>query len=78
MDIALCSGVSGIGAGVVIHKSDQVAIVDTAANLVEQEMVFYRVVGSVLTRLAVDELQRRYAAGERNFISYNFKMCFAD
>jgi uncharacterized protein YjbI with pentapeptide repeats len=58
--------------GVVMHKSDQVAV-DTAANLVGAKWCYTGASLAVLTRLAVDQLQRRYAAGERNFYNANLR-----
>lgn len=58
--------------GVVVHKSDQVAV-NTAASLVGAKWCYSGESLAVLTKLTVDELQRRYAAGERDFYNANLR-----
>lgn len=58
--------------GVAVHKFDQVAV-NTAASLVGAKWCYRGTSLAFLVRLPVDELKRRYAAGERNFINANLR-----
>ena len=59
--------------GVLMNKSDKVAV-DTAASLVAARWCYSGDSLALLNRLSVDDLLRRYAAGERHFINANL-MC---
>ncbi|WP_293233047.1 pentapeptide repeat-containing protein [Microcoleus sp. PH2017_05_CCC_O_A] len=56
----------------VLPKSDKVAI-ETAASLLETSWCYQKAAEPVLTRLGVDELLRRYAAGDRYFVNANLR-----
>ena len=58
--------------GVVLHKCDEVAV-NTAASLMGAKWCYSGSSLAFLIRLPVDELLRRYAAGERNFINANLR-----
>lgn len=58
--------------GVVLDKCDEVAV-NTAASLLEAKWCYSGASLAFLTRLPVDELLRRYAAGERIFINGNLR-----
>jgi hypothetical protein len=58
--------------GVVMYKCDDVAV-NTAASLVEAKWCYGGASVTLLIRLSADELVRRYAAGERNFINANLR-----
>lgn len=58
--------------GVLMSKCDEVAI-NTAASLMEAAWCYQGASNAVLNRLATDELQRRYAIGERYFINANLR-----
>lgn len=58
--------------GIAVHKFDQVAV-NTAASLVGAKWCYGGDRVALLVRLPVDELKRRYAAGERNFINANLR-----
>lgn len=59
--------------GILINKCDKVAV-DTAASLVAAKWCYSGESLALLNRLSVDDLLRRYAAGERHFINANL-MC---
>ncbi|HCF26637.1 MAG TPA: low-complexity protein [Cyanobacteria bacterium UBA11049] len=58
--------------GVIVPKCDEIAV-NTAASLVRASWCYNGSQSTVLARLSVDELKRRYAAGERNFINANLR-----
>jgi uncharacterized protein YjbI with pentapeptide repeats len=58
--------------GVVISKFDEVAV-NTAASLMQTTWCYQGATVAVLTRLIPEELLRRYAIGERNFINANLR-----
>jgi hypothetical protein len=58
--------------GVLLTKFDRVAV-NTAASLLGASWCYSGAQGTILTSLSVDELKRRYAAGERYFINANFR-----
>lgn len=58
--------------GVVMHKCDEVAV-NTAASLVEAKWCYRGASVSLLNRVTADEVVRRYAVGERNFINANLR-----
>jgi uncharacterized protein YjbI with pentapeptide repeats len=58
--------------GVVVDKCDEVAV-NTAASLVGASWCYEGVTLALLIRLTADELFRRYAAGERNFVNANLR-----
>ncbi len=58
--------------GVVLTKLDRAAV-NTAASLVGASWCYSGAQSPVLTRLSVEELKRRYAAGERYFINANLR-----
>ena len=58
--------------GVFVHTDDEVAI-NTAASLVGASWCYGGASFAYLTPLSVDELKRRYAAGERNFVNANLR-----
>ncbi len=58
--------------GVVMPKCDEVAV-NTATSLIEASWCYQNASLAVLNRLTVDELLRRYAIGERNFINANLR-----
>lgn len=58
--------------GIAVSKFDQVAV-NTTASLVGAEWCYRGTSLALLVRLPVDELKRRYAAGERNFINANLR-----
>lgn len=57
---------------VTIPKCDEVAV-NTAASLVGASWCYCGAQSTLLSRLSVDELKRRYAAGERIFINANLR-----
>ncbi|MBW4569842.1 MAG: pentapeptide repeat-containing protein [Tolypothrix carrinoi HA7290-LM1] len=58
--------------GVVMTKCDEVAV-NTAANLVDAKWCYSGTYEACLASLKSDELIKRYAAGERNFINANLR-----
>jgi uncharacterized protein YjbI with pentapeptide repeats len=56
----------------VLPKCDKVAI-EAAASLLETSWCYQNACETVLIRLAVDELLRRYAVGDRFFINANLR-----
>ncbi len=56
----------------VVPKCDKVAI-EAAASLLETSWCYQNTCEPVLIRLGVDELLRRYAAGDRYFINANLR-----
>lgn len=58
--------------GVVMSKCDEVAV-NTAANLVSAKWCYSGISFACLASLKSDELIKRYAAGERNFINANLR-----
>lgn len=58
--------------GIMLSKFDRVAV-NTAAGLVGACWCYSGDHSAVLTLLSVDELKRRYAAGERYFINANLR-----
>ncbi|MEH2118186.1 pentapeptide repeat-containing protein [Nostoc sp.] len=58
--------------GVIIAKCDEVAV-NTAAKLLEATWCYQGASKAVLDRVTTDELLRRYAMGERNFINANLR-----
>ncbi|MBW4687486.1 MAG: pentapeptide repeat-containing protein [Komarekiella atlantica HA4396-MV6] len=58
--------------GVIMAKCDEVAI-NTAAQLLEAAWCYQGDSKAVLDRLTNDELLRRYAMGERNFVNANLR-----
>lgn len=72
-DIAFMLGGEWDGCnGVVVSKCDEVAV-NTAANLVGAKWCYGGASFALLIRLPADELLRRYAAGERNFVNANLR-----
>ena len=61
-----CNGV------VMASKCDEVAV-NTATSLIEASWCYQGASLALLKRLTVDELLRRYAIGERNFINANLR-----
>lgn len=59
--------------GIVLSSSDEIAI-DTAANLVEARWCYSGKSCTLLPKLSVETLKRRYAVGDRHFINANL-MC---
>lgn len=57
---------------VVVDKCDLVAV-NTAASLLTAEWCYAGTSVALLVRFPVDELKRRYASGERNFINANLR-----
>jgi uncharacterized protein YjbI with pentapeptide repeats len=75
-DIAFMLGGEWDGSnGVVMPSCDNVAV-NTAAKLVGASWCYQGESTTVLARLAIDELLRRYAAGERNFANANLRCAF--
>jgi uncharacterized protein YjbI with pentapeptide repeats len=58
--------------GVIMAKCDEVAI-NTASKLLEATWCYQGASKAVLDRLTTEELLRRYAMGERNFINANLR-----
>lgn len=58
--------------GVMIYKCDEVAV-NTAASLVGAKWCYQGASFAFLIRLSTDELIKRYAAGERNFVNANLR-----
>ncbi len=58
--------------GVIITKCDEVAV-NTATKLLEATWCYQGASKAVLHRVATDEILRRYAMGERNFINANLR-----
>lgn len=58
--------------GVIVPKCDEIAV-NTAASLVGASWCYKGAQSTVLVRLSVDELKRRYAAGDRNFVNANLR-----
>ena len=58
--------------GVIVPKCDEIAV-NTAASLVGASWCYKGAQSTVLARLSVDELKRRYAAGDRNFVNANLR-----
>ncbi|MDZ8052593.1 MAG: pentapeptide repeat-containing protein [Aulosira sp. ZfuVER01] len=58
--------------GVILDQCDEVAV-NTAAKLTEATWCYQGATKAVLARLTTDELLRRYAIGERNFINANLR-----
>lgn len=58
--------------GVLLTKFDRIAV-NTAASLLGASWCYSGAQGTVLTSLSVDELKRRYVAGERYFINANLR-----
>lgn len=58
--------------GVTLPQCDEVAV-NTAASLVGASWCYSGAQSTLLTRLSVDELKRRYAAGDRNFVNANLR-----
>lgn len=72
-DIAFMLGGEWDGCnGVVFPKCDEVAI-STAASLVETRWCYAGASLPLLVRFSADELLRRYASGERNFVNANLR-----
>lgn len=74
-DIAFMLGGEWDGCNSVVvpkYKFDEVAV-NTAASLVGGSWCHSGAQSTVLSRLSVDELKRRYAAGERNFVNANLR-----
>ncbi len=58
--------------GVCVPKCDEVAV-NTAASLMGASWCYSGAFYAFLTPLSVDELKRRYAAGDRNFANANLR-----
>ncbi|WP_250123262.1 pentapeptide repeat-containing protein [Chroococcidiopsis sp. CCMEE 29] len=58
--------------GVCVPECDEVAV-NTAASLVRAKWCYGGASCAFLTLLSVDELKRRYAAGDRNFANANLR-----
>ncbi len=72
-DIAFMLGGQWDGCnGVAVDKCDEVAV-NTAAKLVGASWCYEGATLALLIRLKADELLRRYAAGDRNFINANLR-----
>jgi hypothetical protein len=73
VDIAFMLGGQWDGCnGVIVPKLDEVAV-NTAASLVGASWCYSGASFAFLTKLSVDELKRRYAAGERNFANADLR-----
>ena len=72
-DIAFMLGGQWDGCNsVMLHKCDQVAV-NTAASLLRSEWCYQGASLALLLRLTANELLKRYAAGERNFVNANLR-----
>ena len=58
--------------GVILPKCDEIAV-NTAANLMAAKWCYGGAAVTFLSRLPVDELLRRYAAKDRNFVNANLR-----
>src|SRR5690242_3108912 len=58
--------------GVNMAKCDEVAV-NTAAKLLEATWCYQGTSKAVLDRVTTDEILRRYAMGERNFVNANLR-----
>ncbi|MEH1945282.1 MAG: pentapeptide repeat-containing protein [Nostoc sp.] len=58
--------------GVIIASGDEVAV-NTAAKLLETTWCYQGASKAVLGRVTTDEILRRYAIGERNFVNANLR-----
>jgi len=72
-DIAFMLGGKWDGCNAIcVPKCDEVAV-NTAASLVRAKWCYGGVSCAFLTPLSIDELKRRYAAGDRNFANANLR-----
>lgn len=72
-DIAFMLGGQWDGCnGVIVNKYDEVAV-NTAARLIGASWCHCGTSLAFITPLRVDELKRRYAVGERNFVNANLR-----
>ncbi|MHC5826248.1 MAG: pentapeptide repeat-containing protein, partial [Nostoc sp.] len=58
--------------GVIIAKCDEIAV-NTASLLLEATWCYQGASKAVLDRVTTDEILRRYAIGERNFVNANLR-----
>ncbi|MBD2356102.1 pentapeptide repeat-containing protein [Tolypothrix sp. FACHB-123] len=58
--------------GVIVAQCDEIAV-STAAKLLEAQWCYQGASQAVLNRVTTDEILRRYAIGERNFVNVNLR-----